>query len=163
MRRTALLLVASLLAESALGSVALAQTGQAASGSSGAGRAQALDVDKLPVSVVRVQRQLETLPPYDPSGGLRLNFFVDVYGKSPRLDLFTGIDLSGKGAVQYGPMTHAEFLQFVTPKPFRAPVMDLGSIMFAAAGWASRRSAERRQQAEQRRVEAEAQRLRESR
>jgi hypothetical protein len=94
---------------------------------------------------------------------LRLNFFVDVYGKSPGLDLFTGIDLSGKGAVQYGPMTHSEFLDFVTPKVFRAPVMDLGSIMFAAAGWAAKRAAERRRQNEQRRNEVEARRQRESR
>lgn len=162
MRRTTWLVLVSLLAECSSSTHAWAQT-QAPPASRPATPTEALDIDNLPISVVRVRRQLASLPPYDPAGGLRLDFFIDVYGQAPSLDLFTGIDLSGKGGVQYGPMTHAEFLEFVTPKAFRAPVMDLGSIMFAAAGWAARRAAERRRRAEERRVEAEAQRLRESR
>lgn len=163
MRRTALLLLFALPAESLAGWLPLARAAQAAGSSTGPRTEQALDIDKLPVSVVRVRNRLSTLPPYDPEGGLRLNFFVDVYGKAPGLDLFTGIDLSGRGAVQYGPMTHAEFLEFVTPKAFRAPVMDLSSVMFAAAGWAAKRAAERRRQDEQRRIAAEARGQRESR
>lgn len=162
MRRTTWLVLVSLLVESSWSTRAWAQ-GQGSSVSRPAPPTETLDIDSLPISVVRVRRQLASLPPIDPDGALRLDFFVDVYGQAPSLDLFTGIDLSGKGAVQYGPMTHAEFLEFVTPKAFRAPVMDLGSIMFAAAGWAARRAAERRRRGEERRVEAEAQRLRESR
>lgn len=163
MRRTALILLFALPAESFVGWLPLARASQTAASTTAPRTEQTLDVDKLPVSVVRVRSRLSTLPPYDPDGALRLDFFVDVYGRSPSLDLFTGIDLSGKGGVQYGPMTHSEFLEFVTPKAFRAPVMDLGSIMFAAAGWAAKRAAERRRQTEQRRVDADAKRQRESR
>lgn len=163
MRRTAWLLVGSLLTEPMLGLVASAHAAQGQAGPASVQSTATLDIDRLPVSVVRVRRQLQALPPYDPGTALRLNFYVDVIGKEPTLDIFTGIDLSGRGGVQYGPMTHREFLEFVTPKPFRAPVMDLGSVMAAAAGWAARRAAERRRQDEQRRVAAEAQRLRESR
>lgn len=162
MRRTALLLLLALPAESFVGRLPVAHAAQAARSAEPTTQ-PTLDIDKLPISVVRVQSRLSTLPPYDPAGALRLNFFVDVYAKSPNLDLFTGIDLSGRGAVQYGPMTHTEFLDFVTPKAFRAPVMDLSSIMFAAAGWAAKRAAERRRQDERQRVEADARRQRESR
>ncbi|MFN8061487.1 MAG: hypothetical protein U0Q12_20175 [Vicinamibacterales bacterium] len=120
----------------------------------------AIDADELPISVVRIRQRLAELPPTDPKSDLRLNYYIEVYGHVSELDIFTGIDLSGKGGVQYGSPTHREFLDIVTPQEFRAPVMDLGSLLFAASTWATKRAIEKRKEAERRRIQAEAQRLR---
>jgi hypothetical protein len=57
---------------------------------------------------------------------------VDVYGTNPKVDFFKDFDLSPNGAVRYGGMTHAEFLNVVTPQAFRAPSADLlGLAAFA--------------------------------
>ncbi len=50
--------------------------------------------------------------------GLRYDFFVDVYGKRPAIDFFKDFDLSTKGGVRYGTVTHQEILNAVTPYPF---------------------------------------------
>ncbi len=68
--------------------------------------------------------------------------------------------MSGSSAVQYGPMTHNEFVALVTPKYLRAPVVNLGSVASQASAWAARRAVERRREAERRRGEAQARRTR---
>lgn len=122
---------------------------------------RALDASRLPVSIERVQRSLASLPPRSAEGGLRLDFVVDVYAMAPRIDILGSAAASGASAVQYGPMTHNEFVAFVTPKYLRAPVVNVGGLMSQTAAWAARRAAERQREAERRRGEAEARRARE--
>lgn len=120
-----------------------------------------VDVDKLPVSVVRIKRTLDTTPPADPKSSLlRLNYYVDVYGQFSPIDLFDGVDLSPGGPIQYGGMTHAEFLSMVTPQEFRSPVMDFSGAIYALTSAALKKRKERREEEERRRIQAEAQRLR---
>jgi hypothetical protein len=81
----------------------------------------------LGVSLSRIRRELHEIPPVK-SGLLRYDFHVEVYGQSPKVDFFKDFDLSPNGAVRYGGMTHAEFLNVVTPQAFRAPSGDLLSL-----------------------------------
>jgi hypothetical protein len=141
---------------------------QAQSGGSGGSQTKAqsppsssVDVDKLPVSVVRIRRTLEETPPLDPNSSLlRLNYYVDVYGQFSPIDLFADVDLSPGGPIQYGGMTHAEFLQMVTPQEFRSPVMDFSGAIYALTNAAIKKRKEKREEEERRRIQAEAQRLR---
>jgi hypothetical protein len=50
--------------------------------------------------------------------GLRYDFFVDVFGQRPAIDFFKDFDLSTKGPVRYGSVTHQEILDAATPFPF---------------------------------------------
>jgi hypothetical protein len=85
----------------------------------------------LGISINRIRRELREIPPVK-STLLRYDFHVDVYGHSPKVDFFKDFDLSPKGAVRYGGMTHAEFLNVVTPQAYRAPSGDLlGLAAFA--------------------------------
>jgi hypothetical protein len=119
-----------------------------------------VDIEALPVSVVRIKRRLAELPPIDSAADLRLSYYVSVYGRMPSLELFTGVDFGGAGAFQYGAPTHQEFLNLVTPQAFRTPVMDLGSLLFGLGTAAAKKAAEKRKDAERRRIAAEAQRIR---
>jgi hypothetical protein len=44
------------------------------------------------------------------------------------MDLFKDFDLSPSGPVRYGGMTHAEFMDQVTPQEFRAPSANLAGV-----------------------------------
>ena len=59
---------------------------------------------ELPVSIQRIRRKLAQAPP-SKTTGLKLEYYVDVYGKSPRLDFLAEFDPT-TGAVQYR-LTHA--------------------------------------------------------
>src|SRR5512137_2358932 len=66
--------------------------------------------ESMGISLKNIRKQL---PP--PSAterqsgtGLRYDFFVDVYGKRPAIDFFKVFDLSTKGSVRYGSVTHQE-------------------------------------------------------
>jgi hypothetical protein len=82
----------------------------------------------LPISIDRIQRQLKETPPSTKPSALHLEFHVDVYGKSPAIDLFQGIDLKA-APVRYGGMTHQEFLDQVTPREFRTPGASLPALL----------------------------------
>jgi hypothetical protein len=96
---------------------------------SGAPRAQAPSqakpptptADALGVSIKNIRKHVPEASPSDrPAGnGLRYDFFVDVLGKRPALDFFKDFDLSTKGNVRWGSVTHQEILNAVTPYPFR--------------------------------------------
>jgi hypothetical protein len=88
---------------------------------------------ELPVSIERIRRKLAQAPRAT-GGGLRLEYYVEVYGKSPRIDLFTDFD-PAVGPVQYGSPTHREFLDLVTPEEFRSPAGDLLTPAMALMKW----------------------------
>lgn len=90
----------------------------------------------LPVSLERIRRQLRELPESTESN-LRLSYYIEVYGRAPAVDLFGGFDLH-TGPVPYGGPTHAEFLDVVTPQPFRTPAVDLLAPTKALFDWLMR-------------------------
>ncbi len=85
-----------------------------------------LEVDALPISLDRIQRKLAQRPASSGSG-LKLDYYVEVVGKAPRIDVFGEFDVK-HGPVPYGGITHADFLSLVTPQEFRSPPMDLGAF-----------------------------------
>lgn len=93
----------------------------------------------LPVSLDRIRRQLNATKPRTRGAkdGLRLEYFVDVYGRAPRIELFLPTENVTSAPVMYGGMTHQEFLQVVTPEEFKSPPADIGSAVAALIKWLS--------------------------
>jgi len=91
-----------------------------------------IDVDRLPLDLRRIQRELRHAPDSEVREGLRLRYFLQIYGTAPQLKLFTDADNLVHGPVPYGAPTHQEMLNVMTPQEFRAPVMDFSSLL----GWA---------------------------
>lgn len=85
-----------------------------------------LEVDELPISFDRIQRKLAQQPSSSRQG-LKLDYYVEVVGKAPKIDIFGEFDVK-KGPVPFGGMTHRDFLDLVTPQEFRAPAMDFGAL-----------------------------------
>jgi hypothetical protein len=137
-------LVAVLLASPA---VVLAQEGTARSPQAAAGQQpeqKSPSPADLGISLERVRKELRELPPVQ-THLLRYDFHVDVYGESPKVDFFKGFDLSANGAVRYGGMTHAEFLDVVTPQAYKAPPADLISLaVWAASQLAKKKLADKK-------------------
>ena len=100
-----------------------------------AGSAAAQDVDaaRLPavrvsVNLERVKRKLAALPASDAERSLlNLDYYLEVFGRAPRLDLLEGFDID-IGPVPFGGPSHADLQDLWTPREFRAPVADLGSF-----------------------------------
>ena len=88
-----------------------------------------VDVKLLPISLHRIQRELQQSSSTEGHDGLRLRYQIDVYGRSPAIELFTRADNLRNGPVPYGGPTHKEMLDMMTPREFRAPVMDFTSFM----------------------------------
>jgi hypothetical protein len=76
--------------------------------------------ESMGVSLKNIRRQVpEASVSQQPAGsGLRYDFFVDVFGKRPAIDFFKDFDLSTKGSIRWGGVTHQEILNAVTPYPF---------------------------------------------
>ena len=91
--------------------------------------AQQVDVKLLPISLHRIQRELQTSTETQSHEGLRLRYQIDVYGRSPAIELFTKADNLRSGPVPNGAPTHKEMLNQMTPQELRAPVMDFTSFM----------------------------------
>ncbi len=90
-----------------------------------------LPAEKLPVSLERIKRQLDRLPPtHEERSLLRLSSYIEVYGRLPRIDLVQGFDVHN-GPVPYGAPTHAELLAVMSPRELRPAVAKLNSII----GW----------------------------
>lgn len=107
--------------------------GAVVSGHAQAATPEVLDAEDLGVSLARIQRRLDRLPEGDDARRLlRLNFYVEVYGRAPRLDLFEGFDLHN-GPVPYGVPRHNEMLSAMrSDDPLYPPAINLNPI----AGWA---------------------------
>jgi hypothetical protein len=88
-----------------------------------------IDADRLPIDLHRIERQLRQTSEREELDGLRLRYFVDVYGTAPRIQFFAPeVDLMF-GPTPRGAPTHREMLDFVTPKEFRSPPMDFAAFM----------------------------------
>jgi len=108
-------MTAGLLLAAGLSSPALAQN--------------AIDVDRLPVNLERIQRGLRQSAIREEREGLNLRYMVEVYGQAPPIVLFEpGANLRS-GPVPYGAPTHREMIEHVTPKEFRPPAADIGALI----------------------------------
>lgn len=131
MRFTAFLLVAIL----ALPIGAFAQNGQA------------VDATKMGVDLSRIKRELAQAQAEEASDDpLRLRFRVEVVGTAPKIDFLEGFNV--EGPVSYGPPTHQEVLDVLTPKEFRSPVVPFYSLAMLAAQKLSDYSKKRQCEAE---------------
>jgi hypothetical protein len=74
-------------------------------------------VQDIGVSLDRIRRKLREIPPTMNVSRLKLDYHVDVIGRAPRIG-FSDFDTGRHTAVQYGGMTHAEFLKITAP-PWR--------------------------------------------
>ena len=76
---------------------------------------------ELPVNLERLKRKLAALPPSDEDRSiLKLNFYIEVYGRSPRLNLLQGFDIH-TGPVPFGGATNADMRDLWTPQEFSTP------------------------------------------
>ena len=93
-----------------------------------------LDAEELGVSLARIKQKLERLPDdMEARSLLRLNFYVQVYARTPQLNYFEGFDLHNS-PVPYGPPTHEQLLAIMRSGEPRlsGPVMNLNNVI----GWA---------------------------
>ena len=88
-----------------------------------------VDVKLLPISLHRIQRELQQSTSSESHEGLRLRYQIDVYGRAPAIELFTKDDNLRSGPVPYGAPTHKQMLEMMTPQEYRTPVMDFTSFM----------------------------------
>jgi len=87
-----------------------------------------IDVSRLPLNLDRIKRQVRQSTVRDESDGLRLRYVVDVFGQSPRIELFGGLENSLTGPAPYGAPTHQDMLQIMTPQEFSAPAANFGNL-----------------------------------
>ena len=88
-----------------------------------------VDVDRLPIDLQRIHRELQQSATREEREGLQLRYFVDVFGQAPPLVLFGPQDNLSTGPVPYGAPTHKEMLYQMTPQEFRAPVADFSALI----------------------------------
>jgi hypothetical protein len=92
--------------------------------------APAVNVERLPVNLARIQRALRQSAERAEVNGLNIRYVIDVYGTAPRIDVLDPkTDNLRNGPVPYGAPTHQQMLEIMTPQEFRAPVMDFGALM----------------------------------
>ena len=62
---------------------------------------------------------------------LRLSYYVEVYGRAPRINVMDGFDVHN-GPVPYGAPSHADMIAVTTPIEFPSPAANIGNVI----GWA---------------------------
>jgi hypothetical protein len=87
-----------------------------------------VDVNKLPVNLARIQRQLQQATARENANGLNLSFFVDVYGRAPRIELWAQEPNLMTGPAPYGAPTHRQIIEQITPQEYRAPAADFSAL-----------------------------------
>jgi hypothetical protein len=87
-----------------------------------------VDVSRLPIDMDRIKRQVRQSTERVESDGLRLRYVVDVFGQSPRIELFGGMENALTGPAPYGAPTHQDMLQIMTPQEFSAPAANFGNL-----------------------------------
>jgi hypothetical protein len=89
-----------------------------------------VDVKRLPIDLIKVTRDLrQAAATESQNNGLHIRYRVDVYGQSPRIELFTKQDNLDNGPVPYGAPSHQEMINHVTPQEYRAPYADFGNLI----------------------------------
>ena len=89
---------------------------------------------ELPVSLERIKRKVARLGPAQ-SSLLRLDYYVQVYGRAPKIDVLKAFDVHS-GPVPDGAPTHAELLSLILPPESPAPPLLL-SPGIDIIGWIS--------------------------
>lgn len=89
----------------------------------------AIDVDRLPLNLNRIQRELKHAADLERHEGLNLRYTIHIYGSAPPLDLFNEESNLVYGPVPYGAPTHREIIEHVTPQPFRTPAADISALI----------------------------------
>jgi hypothetical protein len=105
-------------------------------------RTSAQDVDRAPqpavrlsVNLERVKRTLAALPASDDERSLlALNYYLEVYGRAPRINVLEGFDIH-IGPSPFGAPSHDDMRAMWTPEEFSSPVANLGSLF----NWLSKR------------------------
>jgi hypothetical protein len=89
-----------------------------------------VDVKRLPIDLIKVTRDLrQAAATESQNNGLHIRYRVDVYGQSPRIELFTKQDNLDNGPVPYGAPSHQDMINHVTPQEYRAPYADFGNLI----------------------------------
>ena len=84
-------------------------------------------VDRL-VNLDRVKNKLAALPTGDERRSiLDLSFYLEVYGRAPRLNVLEGFNITA-GRVPFGGPSHADMQELWTPEEFSSPTADLASL-----------------------------------
>jgi hypothetical protein len=91
---------------------------------------QAVDPSKMGIDLSRIKRELAEPEPAD-DDPLRLKFHVEVVGTAPKIDFLEGFNV--EGPVPYGPPTHQEVLDQLTPQEYRSPTVPIFGLAVAAA------------------------------
>jgi len=95
---------------------------------------QQIDASKMGVSLSAIKRGLRTAETKEQLSrdGLRLQFQVQVYGESPRIEVLKGVDLFN-GQVPGSAPSHNQMIEFWTPVIYRTPALPLSTLAFWAA------------------------------
>src|SRR3954463_6555673 len=93
-----------------------------------------IDVTKLGVSLSRIQKGLFIAESRDKErgDGMHLEFNVQVYGQSPKIEVLKGVDLSN-GAVPGSAPSHNQMIEYWTPQIYRSPTMPVSALAMWAA------------------------------
>ncbi len=81
-----------------------------------------VELDRLPVNVARIGKQLRQTEVREERNGLRLRYDIQVYGDAPRFKLVTPLDNLLIGGVPNSAPTHNDMIRQMTPKEFSTPV-----------------------------------------
>jgi hypothetical protein len=94
----------------------------------------AIDATKLGVSLARIQKGLFIAESREKQGGdaMHLEFNVQVYGRSPKIEVLKGVDLFN-GQVPGSSPTHDQMIEFWTPQIYRSPTMPVSALAVWAA------------------------------
>jgi hypothetical protein len=90
---------------------------------------QAVNVDRLPLNLNRISRELKHAADLEERDGLGLRYTIQIYGAAPPLDIFSEESDLVNGPVPYGAPTHRELIDHVTPREFRPPVADFSALL----------------------------------
>jgi hypothetical protein len=91
--------------------------------------APSVDVDRLPIDVAKIRKELQRQADVEERDGLNLRYSLHVYGVAPRLQFFSKDDNLTTGPVPWGAPTHREMIDHVTPQEFRAPFADFSALL----------------------------------
>jgi hypothetical protein len=130
MRFTALVLAAVLVALPAGGAAGQSSDQQAPKTTTSA--SPLTNGGTQPYSVDRVKRELKQLPPTtitEKHDGLKLAYFIQVFGTAPEIQFFKGVDLKNGPVPFPTPPTHADMLEQMTPQQYRHNVADIPSLL----------------------------------
>ena len=87
--------------------------------------APAVNIDRLPIDMRRIQREFRQATVRGEQDGLNLRYFVEVYGQAPPLVFLTPEDNLRYGPVPYGAPTHRDILWMITPPAHRGSLYAL--------------------------------------